>query len=57
LVPLLLNLHCWVTPQNYALGRAGEAFDAEGKLLNESARKPIQAVIDQVLFAAQRLNS
>jgi chromate reductase, NAD(P)H dehydrogenase (quinone) len=57
LVPLLLNLHCWVTPQNYALGRAGEAFDAEGKLLNEGARKPIQAVIDQVLFAAQRLNS
>jgi chromate reductase len=57
LVPLLLNLHCWVAPQNYALGRAGDAFDAEGKLVNEGARKPIQAVIDQVLFAAQRLNS
>ncbi len=57
LVPLLLNLHCWVTPQNYALGRAGDAFDAEGKLVNEGARRPIQAVIDQVLFAAQRLNS
>lgn len=57
LVPLLLNLHCWVTPQNYALGRAGDAFDAEGRLVNEAARKPIQAVIDQVLFAAQRLNS
>ena len=57
LVPLLLNLHCWVAPQNYALGRAGDAFDAEGKLVNEAARKPIQAVIDQVLFAAQRLNA
>ena len=57
LVPLLLNLHCWVTPQNYALGRAGDAFDAEGKLVNEGARRPIQAVIDQVLFAAQRLNN
>jgi chromate reductase len=57
LVPLLLNLHCWVAPQNYALGRAGDAFDAEGKLVNEGARKPIQAVINQVLFAAQRLNS
>jgi chromate reductase len=57
LVPLLLNLHCWVAPQNYALGRAGDAFDTEGKLVNEGARKPIQAVIDQVLFAAQRLNS
>jgi chromate reductase len=57
LVPLLLNLKCWVAPQNYALGHAGDAFDAEGKLVNEGARKPIQAVIDQVLFAAQRLNS
>jgi chromate reductase len=57
LVPLLLNLKCWVAPQNYALGHAGDAFDAEGRLLNEGARKPIQAVIDQVLFAAQRLNS
>jgi chromate reductase len=55
LVPLLLNLHCWVAPQNY--GRAAEAFDAEGRLVNEAARKPIQAVIDQVLFAAQRLNA
>jgi chromate reductase len=57
LVPLLLNLQCWVAPQNYALGRAAEAFDAEGKLVNEAARKPIQAVIDQVLFAAQRLKA
>ena len=57
LVPLLLNLHCWVTPQNYALGRAADAFDADGRLVNEAARKPIQAVIDQVLFAAQRLNA
>ncbi len=57
LVPLLLNLHCWVAPQNYALGRAAEAFDAEGRLVNEAARKPIQAVIDQVMFAAQRLKA
>ena len=57
LVPLLLNLHCWVAPQNYALGRAADAFDADGRLINEAARKPIQAVIDQVLFAAQRLNA
>lgn len=57
LVPLLLNLQCWVAPQNYALGRAADAFDAEGRLVNEAARKPIQAVIDQVLFAARRLNA
>lgn len=55
LVPLLLNLHCWVCPQNYALGRAGEAFDAEGKLTHEAHAKNVQAVIDQVLWAGARL--
>jgi NAD(P)H-dependent FMN reductase len=56
LAPLLLNLHCWVAPTAFALGRAGEAFDAEGNLVAESARKRVQAVIDQVLFAASRLH-
>jgi chromate reductase len=55
LVPLLLNLHCWVAPQNYALGRAAEAFDAQGTLVNEVARNHVQAVIDQVIWAAARL--
>lgn len=56
LAPLLLNLHCWVSPVNYALSRAGEAFDADGNLLAEPARKRVQGVIDQVLWAAQRLH-
>src|SRR3954471_10662993 len=55
LAPLLLNLHCWVAPKNFALGRAGEAFDEHGALVNEAARKNVQAVIDQVLWAAARL--
>ncbi len=55
LVPLLINLQCWVAPRNYALSRAADAFDAEGRLINEAPRKAVQAVIDQVLFAAQRL--
>jgi chromate reductase len=55
LAPLLLNLHCWVAPKNFALGRAGDAFDADGHLVAESARKNVQAVIDQVLWAATRL--
>lgn len=55
LQPLLHNLRCWVAPQNYALGKAGEAFDAEGALVGEHHRKQVQAVIDQVLWAAQRL--
>ena len=55
LIPLLLNLQCWVAPQTYALARAGDAFDEQGRLKDESARKRAGAVIDQVLWAAERL--
>lgn len=55
LAPLLLNLHCWVAPQNFALGRAGDAFDDQGQLVNEAHHKSVQAVIDQVIWAAGRL--
>ena len=55
LVPLLLNAQCWVAPKAFALGRAGDAFDADGKLASEAHRSNVQAVIDQVLFAAGRL--
>jgi chromate reductase len=55
LAPLLLNLHCWVSPTSYALGRAGDAFDPQGGLVAEGARKRVQGVIDQVLWAAERL--
>ena len=55
LLPLLVNLQCWVAPKAFALGRAGDAFDADGKLVNESHRQSVQAVVDQVLFAAARL--
>ena len=55
LVPLLLNSQCWVAPKAFALARAADAFDAQGQLLNDSHRQSVQAVIDQVLFAASRL--
>src|SRR4051812_2932572 len=55
LVPLLLNLHCWVAPTNYALARAATAFDEQGQLASDSARVKVQAVIDQVLWAGERL--
>jgi chromate reductase len=55
LIPLLLNLHCWVAPQTYALGRAGGAFDDAGHLVDAAARTRVQSVIDQVLWAADRL--
>lgn len=55
LVPLLFNLHCWVAPRTYALGRAGNAFDEQGRLLDAASRERAAAVVDQVLWAAQRL--
>jgi NAD(P)H-dependent FMN reductase len=55
LVPLLFNLHCWVSPQVFALGRAADAFDAQGGLVADASRARVQAVIDQVLWAAGRL--
>ena len=55
LTPLLLNLHCWVCPQQFALSRAAEAFDAEGNLKNEAAKAQVHKVVAQTLWAAQRL--
>lgn len=55
LAPLLLNLHCWVAPQTFALGGATHAFDENGQLVGETARNNVQAVIDQVIGAAARL--
>lgn len=55
LVPLLVNLQCWVAPQAYALARAGDAFAPDGSLQAEAARKNVGAVVDQVLWAAGRL--
>ena len=56
LAPLLLNAQCWVAPKAFALGRAGDAFDADGTLVNSSHVKSVQAVIDQVLDASRKLN-
>ncbi|MBC7445838.1 MAG: NAD(P)H-dependent oxidoreductase [Polaromonas sp.] len=55
LVPLLLNSQCWVAPASFALGNAGSAFDGQGGLASGSQRQKVQAVIDQVLFAARCL--
>ncbi|WP_394788902.1 NADPH-dependent FMN reductase [Rhodoferax sp.] len=55
LTPLMLNLHCWVTPKQFALSKAFEAFAEDGSLKQDAHRANVQAVIDQVLFAARRL--
>ncbi len=55
LTPLLLNLECWVAPKQFALSRAGEAFDPDGQLATEAARNAVHGVVDQVLWAGKRL--
>lgn len=52
--PLLLNLQCWVAPRQFALGSAGQAFDANGVLQSEVHRQGVQGVVDQVLWASAR---
>ena len=55
LTPLLLNLQCWVAPRSYALGQAGQAFDAHGGLVGEAQRAGVLGVVTQTLWAAERL--
>ncbi len=57
LSPLMANLHCWVAPQQFALGRAGDAFAEDGSLLQESHRNSVQAVVEQVLWAARKFQA
>ena len=56
LSPLLANLQCWLAPRQFALGRAGDAFDADGALRDESQRRNVMAIIEQVVWAAGRLS-
>ena len=55
LVPLLFNLQCWVAPRTGALAQAGDAFDEAGHLRNEADLLRMKAVVEQVLWAAGRL--
>jgi chromate reductase len=57
LAPLLTNLECWLAPKAFALGQAGSAFDDQGALVQETQRERVRAVVDQVLWAAQRLQA
>lgn len=57
LSPLLSNLQCWVAPQQYALAQAGSAFDADGQLPGDTHMASVGRVVNQVLWAAQRLQA
>ena len=51
----MLNLQCWVTPKQHAVGTAGQAFDDAGQLVHDKDKAGVKAVVDQVLFATERL--
>lgn len=55
LAPLLRNLQCWLAPQQFALGKAADAFDEQGHLKEEAALAKVKAVVDQVIWAGERL--
>ena len=57
LAPLLLNLQCWIAPRAFALSRAADAFDGSGALVDPTAHKNVAGVIEQVLWAARRLQA
>lgn len=56
LAPLLLQLQCWVAPKQFALAKAGEAFDPGGALSTQAARVAVHGVVEQVLWAARRFS-
>lgn len=56
LSPLLLQLQAWVTPRQFALVKAGEAFDTTGQLAAEASRTAVSGVVEQVLWAARRFS-
>ena len=55
LAHLLLNLECWLAPRAYALSGAASAFDERGALLQEEHRQGVRGVVEQVLWATERL--
>jgi chromate reductase len=57
LAPLILNAHCWLAPRGHAISEAASAFDAQGNLIHGRDISGVRSVVEQVLWAAQRLNS
>lgn len=57
LLPLLMNLHCWVAPKQFGLVKADGGFDPDGHLATDASRAGVRTVVDQVLWAAARIGT
>lgn len=53
---ILGNIGVLVVPTQFALGKAHEAFDTEGNLSNDSAKKSLGAVVSEVIRVAKALS-
>ncbi len=56
LTPIILNSQCWLAPKRHSLASAAQAFDEQGQLIDPKQREAVQAVVQQVLWAAPRLH-
>ena len=54
---LLRKLMCWVAPRQFALGKAAEAFDPDGRIALDAHRTQVHLVIEQVLETARKLRA
>jgi hypothetical protein len=53
---ILGNIGVIVVPTQFALSKAHEAFDAEGNLLNDPAKKSLEAVVSEVIRVAKSIS-
>ncbi len=53
---VLGNIGVLVVPTQFALGKAHEAFDVEGNLSNDSAKKSLAAVVNEVIRVAKAVS-
>ena len=53
---ILGNIGVLVVPTQFALGKAHEAFDTEGNLSNDSAKKSLGAVVNEVIRVAKAVS-
>ncbi len=52
---ILGNIGVLVVPTQFALGKAHEAFDAEGNLTDDRAKKSLESVVNEVIRVAKSL--
>ena len=48
-------LHCWVIPEQLAVGNVKEAFDEDGKLADEEVEQRLSTLVSSLIDAGQRL--